>query len=243
MALAAAGALSVGIDALSALFSPSSAKKKTGFNAASAFNVSGTTASPTPASANSAASKLSPATFSALLDAQGQTQTNATGAATAADRPALLNKLFSALDTNGDGQIAKSEFQDQLGAGGTNLANADSVFGKLDKNGDGSLSIDELSAVLNTSKKHRPHRPGEGNGQDPLLKALDGASSKSTTGSDGSSSTSVTYADGSTVTLTKPASNAASVSAASSYNFVERAILQQSRLLSASSSAAVKVSA
>ena len=212
MALAAAGALSAGIDALSALFSPSSAKKKTGFNAASAFNAGsalnapGTIASTVKGSASTSA-KLSPATFNALLEAQGQTQTSATGPA--ADRPGLLNKLFSALDSNGDGQIAKSEFQDQLGAGGTNLANADSVFGKLDKNGDGSLSIDELSAVLNTDKKRKPHAAGRGNEQDPLLKALN-------------------ETDSSKVKSAKTDSESASISAATSYNFVERA--QQARL-------------
>ncbi len=208
MALAAAGALSIGVDALSALFSPA-AKKKTGFNAASAFNVSGATTSPAKGSASPASSKLSPTTFNALLETQGQTQTSAAGAATTADRPSLLNKLFSALDGNGDGQIGKSEFQQQLGAGGTNTANADRVFGKLDTNGDGSLSIDELSAVLRADKKRRPHAPGPGNEQDPLLKALNDS-------------------DSNKAKLAKTASESASISAASSYNFVERT--QQARL-------------
>ena len=61
-------------------------------------------------------------------------------------RPAAsdaLQDLFSQIDTNGDGQISKSEFENALGAGGTNLAQADDVFNKLDTNGDGSVSLDE----------------------------------------------------------------------------------------------------
>ena len=60
-----------------------------------------------------------------------------------ADPSSALQDLFSQLDANGDGQISKSEFENALGAGGTNLAQADDVFNKLDTNGDGSVSLDE----------------------------------------------------------------------------------------------------
>ncbi len=36
-----------------------------------------------------------------------------------------LQQLFALIDGNGDGNISKSEFENALGAGGTNLANAD----------------------------------------------------------------------------------------------------------------------
>src|SRR5258708_5355143 len=62
-------------------------------------------------------------------------------------------------DANGDGRISKSEFENALGAGGTNLAQADDVFSKLDKNGDGSVSLDELSSALKGAggKGHHHH--------------------------------------------------------------------------------------
>lgn len=232
MALGAGAAVSLGIDALSALFSPPAAKAKTGFSNASSFNVSAPSATAQATSAARAA-PLAPDTFNALLSAQG------TASATPGDRSAALNRLFAALDTNGDGQIAKAEFQDQLGAGGTNTANANRVFAKIDTDGDGSVSIEELTAALSTQKKRHVNKPGEGATIDPLLKALKGGSGSSTVNADGSTTTAVTYADGSKVTLTKPTAAAA----ASSYNVVERAIEQQARYLAASSTTTVKVSA
>ena len=59
-----------------------------------------------------------------------------------------MQDLFSQIDTNGDGQITKSEFENALGAGGTNLAQADDVFNKLDTNGDGTVSLSELSSEI-----------------------------------------------------------------------------------------------
>ncbi len=56
-----------------------------------------------------------------------------------------LKDLFSQIDANGDGKISKSEFENALGAGGTNIAQADDVFNKLDKNGDGSVSLDGIA--------------------------------------------------------------------------------------------------
>ena len=95
--------------------------------------------------------------MSALLDAQSQ---SSTGSATTASksRSSALKDLFAQIDGDGDGKITKSEFEDALGAGGTNLANADSVFGKLDKDGDGSVSLKELASALTGGKKpHHEH--------------------------------------------------------------------------------------
>ena len=65
-----------------------------------------------------------------------------------------LQDLFSQIDGNGDGQISKSEFENALGAGGTNMAQADNVFSKLDKNGDGNVSLDELKSALQGAGGH-----------------------------------------------------------------------------------------
>jgi Ca2+-binding EF-hand superfamily protein len=158
-----------------------------------------------------------------------------------------LQDLFSQIDGNGDGAISKSEFESALGAGGTNLAQADDVFSKLDTNGDGSVSLDEMSSALKGAGgqgHHHAHHAGGGkqSGEDSLLQALDGASSTSTTNSDGSTTTSVTYADGSTVTLTTPAPQTSSSSASSSYNFIEQAIQREAQALSASAAQSLSVS-
>ncbi len=89
--------------------------------------------------------------MSALLDAQSQ---SSAGSATTASksRSAALKDLFGQIDGDGDGKISKSEFEEALGAGGTNLAQADSVFGKLDKDGDGSVSLKELASALKGGK-------------------------------------------------------------------------------------------
>jgi hypothetical protein len=71
-----------------------------------------------------------------------------------------------------------------------------------------------------------------GSSSDPLLQALDGASSTSTTNSDGSTTTSVTYADGSKVTMTSPAAKVASSSATSSYNIIEQMIQREAQTIS-----------
>ena len=91
--------------------------------------------------------------MSALLDAQSQ---SASGSATTASksRSAALKDLFAQIDGDGDGKITKSEFEKALGAGGTNLQNADSVFGKLDKDGDGSVSLKELASALGRKGHH-----------------------------------------------------------------------------------------
>ena len=68
-------------------------------------------------------------------------------------RSSALKDLFGQIDGDGDGKITKSEFEEALGAGGTNLKQADSVFGKLDKDGDGSVSLKELASALKGGKE------------------------------------------------------------------------------------------
>ena len=140
-----------------------------------------------------------------------------------------------------------SEFEEALGAGGTNLAQADSVFGKLDKDGDGSVNLKELASALKGGKGHHQHADSGsgdngGSNSDPFSQALQGASTTSVTNSDGSVTTSLTYADGSKVTMTSPASGSSSSAATSSYNFIEQMIQRQAQSISSAATSSLSVS-
>ena len=151
--LPALGAASSILEAFQSLTTPKPSSPQTAglsqsptgpFDIASSSAPSGSSA---PAPGPNGCSQLSPATMSALLAAQGQSST-AAGTPASTTRSDALKDLFSQLDTNGDGQISKSEFENGLGAGGTNIAQADDVFNKLDANGDGSVSLDEMQKAL-----------------------------------------------------------------------------------------------
>ena len=163
-------------------------------------------------------------------------------------RSAALKDLFGQIDGDGDGKISKKEFEEALGAGGTNLKQADSVFGKLDKDGDGSVSLKELASALKGGKGHHHDHAasssgdGDGSNSDPFSQALQGASSTSVTNSDGSVTTSLTYADGSKVTMTSAAGKSSSASATSSYNFIEQMIQRQAQAISSAATASLSVS-
>lgn len=244
--LLALGAASAALDALKSLTSTKSTAPQP--SAASPFDLS----AGAPASGNSTAasgfggrSQISQATMSALLAAQGQSSTPNTGSASTSKSDALKD-LFAQIDANGDGQLSKSEFENALGAGGTNLAQADDVFGKLDQDGNGTVSLDELTSALKESGRghHRHHHAADsdgsgGAGSNSMLQALQGASSTSVTNSDGSTTTSLTYADGSKVTMTTAA--ATSGAATSSYNFIEQMIARQAQAISSTSGASMRV--
>jgi EF hand domain-containing protein len=248
--LPALAAITSAMDVLQSLTSSkSSSSQATGFSQAAAnpFDLSGAAATPTTpgqASGSGGFSPLSPATMSALLAAQSQASTTATPAPT--DPNAALKDLFSQLDANGDGQISQKEFGEALGAGGTNLAQADRVFEKLDKSGNG-IAIDDLSSALK-GKGHRHHSHAAGStdrgeaNADPLLQALSGASGNSVTNSDGSTTTSITYADGSKVTMTSPAAKASSSSATSPYNFLEQMIAREAQAMSSGAPQSLSIS-
>jgi hypothetical protein len=248
--LLALSAVSTALDALQSLTAPKSASpQSTSPGATNPFDVSGSAqplGSSTAAFGASGCSQLSPATMSALLAAQSQSSAGS-AAPTSASPSSALQDLFSQIDANGDGQISKSEFESALGAGGTNLAQADDVFARLDANGDGSVSLDEMSSALQKAGgnggHHHHHHVGSSGGSgdsagssgsnaDPLSQALDGASSTSVTNSDGSTTTSLTYADGSKVTMTSPAGTTTSSAATSSYNYLEQMIARQANAIS-----------
>ena len=98
----------------------------------------------------------------ALLAAQSSSRRTSSAPTS---RSAALKDLFSQIDADGNGQITKSEFENALGAGGTNRAQADNVFDQLDTNGDGSVSLGEMSAALKGGHRghyHADHRYGSG---------------------------------------------------------------------------------
>jgi Ca2+-binding EF-hand superfamily protein len=224
------------------------------FDLTSTTQTSNPTSSAPSSGSWSSSGCLSPSTMSALLNAQGQSSTTTTAASTSTSRSNALNDLFSLLDGNGDGSISKTEFENALGAGGTNVAQADDVFGKLDKNGDGSVSLDELSSALKGGHHHHHHAASSdassGSGTsadgttDPLMQALSGASSTSTTNSDGTTTTTMTYADGSKVTMTSaPTTGTSTSGATSSYNLIERTIQRQAQAISTSAAASLSFNA
>ena len=248
--LLALGAVSSALGMLQSLTAKKSASATTanptqGGGTADFFSTATTQSSTSQIGATGNSSRsgsLSSDTLGALLAAQGQRPSSTSSTS----RDAALKDLFSLLDADGNGQISKSEFEKALGAGGTNLAQADDVFGKMDKNGDGSVSLGEMSSSLKGGRHGHHHRAGgAGNGgsSDPLMQALDGASSTTTTNSDGSTTTSLTYADGSKVTLTTPAVSSTASAATSSYNFVEQAIKREAQAIAASTTSTLSVSA
>lgn len=246
----ALGAASSALDALKALTSSKSSAQSTGVSqdAKSPFDLmsSGSSASVGSGSGSGGGgSQISAQTMSALLDAQSQSSAATTTASKS--RSSALKDLFGQIDGDGDGKITKSEFEEALGAGGTNLAQADRVFGKLDKDGDGSVSLNELASALKGGKKpHHDHHAGsesDGSNSDPFSQAVQGASTTSVANSDGSVTTSLTYADGSKVTMTSAAGGSASASAASSYNFIEQMIQRQAQAISSGATASLSVSA
>ncbi|MCA6119022.1 EF-hand domain-containing protein [Bradyrhizobium sp. WSM 1738] len=247
----ALGVASSAIDALKALTSSKSSAQTTGVSQSSdspfAFMSSNASASigPGTGSGGTGTTPISPEIMSALLEAQSQSS-GGSGSALKT-RHAALKDLFGQIDGDGDGQISKAEFEEALGAGGTNLGQADSVFGKLDQDGDGSVSIKELASALRLDKE-RHRRPDEakasdGAGTDPLSQLRQGATTTTVTNSDGSVTTSLTYADGSKVTMTSPASASSSTSATSSYNFIEQMIQREAKAISSAATASLSLSA
>jgi Ca2+-binding EF-hand superfamily protein len=250
--------VSAALDAFQSLgTSKLSSTPTTGFSQGSTnpFDFSGSSATSTsqaPVTGGNGFTQISPQTMSALIAEQGQSSTASTSS-TPTSRSDAMKDLFSQLDANGDGQISKSEFENALGAGGTNLAQADNVFSKLDKNGDGSVSLDEMKSALQGKGGHHRHHAASSDGSsgsssatggsssDPLLQALNGASSTSVNNSDGSTTTSVTYADGSKVTMTSPAATTSSSGATSSYNMIEQMIQREAQAISSGATSSLSL--
>ncbi len=196
--------------------------------------------------------------MSALIAAQAQ-QSNTTSSNPLS--PAQ-QKVFSELDTNGDGTISQSELETDFGTNNKQLA--DAVFSKLDTNGDGSISQDEFGAGTTKTAHHGHHHhhmqadssqstdPSQDptQSQDPLsalLNATPGQSTQTLSNSDGSTTTTITYADGSTVSTTSAptatssdnsSTNSNTSQSNSTQNLLEQLIQLQAQLTTASLSTA-----
>jgi hypothetical protein len=207
------------------------------------------TAASTAPAGGSAASCGSPQfsidTMSTLLSAQGS-QGQGGG----------LQALIGKFDTNNDGQISQSEFENAIGPD-ADKASVDALFNKLDANGDGSVDQGEMQSALQKAHGggHHHHHGAQGaaqQGTDPLQQLLSGASadggtSQSATNADGSTSTTITYADGSKVEMTIPgATNSAgattpSQSGPSPSNILEQLINLQASLFATNTNMSLSI--
>lgn len=123
----------------------------------------------------------------------------------------MQQKVFGALDADGNGTVSGTELQNAFGT--DNKDAADYVMSKLDTNGDGSISQSEFAAgTTRGAGGHHHHHMRAGppsdasqRAQDPLAQLLsssaEGASSQTSSNSDGSTTTTITYADGSKVSM------------------------------------------
>ncbi|MET4629216.1 hypothetical protein ABIB83_006252 [Bradyrhizobium sp. I1.8.5] len=222
--LFALGAVSSALDAIQSLTNSksSSSTQKTGFSQNAPINPFAIDSSSTTSNATSPVNagktpQISPETMNALFAAQsqstdstGSTASSSSTSSTSTSRDAALKDLFSQIDGDGDGKITKSEFENALGAGGTNLAQADDVFSKMDTNSDGSVSLDEMSKALKSGHAHGASGSGDASGSGSDSSSSGGSTSTTTTAADGSTTTTVTYADGFKMSTTVPGASSAS---------------------------------
>jgi len=195
-------------------------------------------------------SLLSPDTLGALIAAQSQQSDPGSRVA------AQAQAVFGEFDSDGDGQISKTEFESAFGAG-ADMSKVDGLFNALDANGDGAISPAELTQAAQEAYAHHHHHhmhgsqgdgggegSGSGGGLNALLSSTDliGATAQTTSNPDGSSSTTITYSDGSTVTMTTPptspdgSGSSGTGSESSTANLLEKLISWQAQLLAASAS-------
>jgi hypothetical protein len=180
---------------------------------------------------------LSPDTIGALISMQGQCYDSANSISSRAQ------SLFAKLDSSGDGQVTKAEFENGFGTG-ADTSKVDDLFDALDGNSDGSVSVDELTSAARASHSHHHHHThGAGSGQDGGLKdllAAAGARSETATNADGSTTTTISYADGSKVAMTTPAAassgDSGSQNSATGSNILEQLIRLQAQMLAQSAS-------
>jgi Ca2+-binding EF-hand superfamily protein len=238
--LFALGAASSVLDALQSLATTKSSSSQPATstqNTANPFDVPDSSATTSGASSTTTGapgwSRISPETMSALLAAQSQSSDAAATTTTSTTSPSnALQDLFSQIDANGDGQISKSEFENALGAGGTNVAQADDVFGKLDQNGDGNVSLDEMKQALQGAGGHH------GGHHHAHAAAASGQTSADGTSADGTSSTDPLQQllNAQTASTSQSGTNLTSP-----YNFIDQLLQSQSQNFASASSTMLSV--
>ncbi|MBU1333104.1 MAG: EF-hand domain-containing protein [Gammaproteobacteria bacterium] len=109
--------------------------------------------------------------YSSYSSTLASTQRSSNGSCGAGDSTKMQEKLFSLLDSNSDGSVAKDELDSALSAAkevDSSLSiDIDALLSQLDANGDGSLDQEETAALM------PPPPPSGGPAPEDLLTQLD----------------------------------------------------------------------
>ena len=103
--------------------------------------------------------------YSSTLASSARNNTANSTAASCSGGPAKAQeKLFSILDSNGDGSVAKEELDSALSAAKDSDSSLsidiDELFSQLDANSDGSIDKEETAALAPPPPQGGPHGPG-----------------------------------------------------------------------------------
>ena len=188
--IAAAGAasqlLSTLLSKLSSSYAPSSSSSTTpALTSAMQQAMPGDAAPPKPAPKP----QLSEQTLLALVALQAQNGGSAaSGGSTASSDP--VQKLFSAMDSDGDGTVSQSEMESYIEKQGGTQGQADSLFSAINQtnsatSGSSGISESQMASAVSQAQQvqqahhHHHHKSGRANEQadntaSALLQALDG---------------------------------------------------------------------
>jgi Ca2+-binding EF-hand superfamily protein len=192
--IAAAGAasqlLSTLLSKLSSSYAPSSSSSTTAaLTSAMQQALPGEKTPPKPAPKP----QLSDQTLLALVALQSQNGSDAAAATGSAASADPVQKLFSAMDTDGDGEVSQSEMEAYIQKQGGSQAQADSLFSAIDQTnsasrGSNGISESQMASAMSQAQQvqqahgghhHHHHKSGSANDQadttaSSLLQALDG---------------------------------------------------------------------
>ena len=119
--------------------------------------------------------------LSALIALQAQTGSNSSASASG-DGSSPGQQLFSAMDSDGNGEVSQSEMESYIEKQGGTQAQADALYNALDRgNSSGGISEDQMQAAATQARQAAPHHHHHGMGgakagdnvANTLLQALD----------------------------------------------------------------------